>query len=85
MKRMKFFWRRFTLQRLQLKSLRNSKDSERYSEQKRVLFLLFKPTVMFSTENKNYDQNRLYKYTNALNAYCKSDELYKLAKKELVA
>lgn len=40
-------YRKIVLQRLQLKALKDHKDSTRYSEQKRVFLLLLRPTILF--------------------------------------
>jgi len=85
MNKVKFAYRKIILQRLQLKALKDHKDSERYSEQKQVFLLLLRPTVLFSSKNKTFEDNRLYKYTNTLNTYCKNDHLYNMVKEDLVA
>ncbi|MFR3687697.1 MAG: hypothetical protein ACLTXM_21985 [Enterococcus sp.] len=78
-------YRKIVLQRLQLKALKDHKDSTRYSEQKRVFLLLLRPTILFSAKNKGLEDNRLYKYTNTLNSYCKNDHLYKMIVEKLMS
>lgn len=85
MNAMKLAVRKLRLQLLQLKALKDVKHSQRYSEQKNVLFLLLsKPSVLFTTNHKNSKENQLFKYTNTLNRYVKDDHLYKMAKKYMV-
>ncbi|EMF0042571.1 hypothetical protein VBH21_14230 [Enterococcus hirae] len=73
-------FRKLRLQRLQLKSLSDMKDSERYQEQKAVYnMLLTKPSVLFTDKRFDSNENRLYKYTNTLNKYAKNEKYYKEA------
>lgn len=76
--------RKLNLQRLELKSLSDMKDSQRYKEQKAVLkLLLSEPKVLFSDQRFDAKENELYKYTNHLNRYAGNKEHYKMAVKFL--
>lgn len=76
--------RKLNLQRLELKSLSDMKDSQRYREQKAVLkLLLTEPEVLFTTKRFDVKENSLYKYTNHLNRYAENKEYYKMAVKFL--
>lgn len=78
MSKVKLGFRKLNLQRLQLKSLSDMKDSERYKEQKAVLkLLLTRPSLLFTDKRFDSKENRLYKYTNTLNRYAKNEEYYK--------
>lgn len=69
--------RKFNLQILQLKSLRDVKQTERYKEQRKVLFMLaVSPFVLFTSKRMDTQDNALYKYANTLTASAKDDELY---------
>lgn len=83
MNRLKLAGRKLNLQRLQLKSLRDMKHTERYKEQRKVLFLLFLPTVLFNVNKLNIEKNPLYKYANVLNSNVQNDEFYQLTKEVL--
>ncbi|MGG5315393.1 hypothetical protein [Enterococcus sp. AZ072] len=76
--------RKLNLQRLELKSLSDMKDSQRYKEQKAVLQLLLRePEVLFTTKHFDSKNNKLYKYTNHLNRYTMTKEYYNMAVKFL--
>ncbi|EGO7558471.1 hypothetical protein [Enterococcus faecalis] len=69
--------RKVNLQRLQLKSLSDAKNTERYKEQRKVLFMLaLSPLVLFTSKRMDTQYNSLYKYANTLTASAKDDELY---------
>ena len=77
MNKLTMAFRKLHLQYAQVKQLRNDANVYRYKEQRDVLFLLLKsPSVLFSSEYKDYTNNRLYKYTNILVGYSQTKEDY---------
>jgi hypothetical protein len=77
-------FRKLRLQYAQVKSLKNDANEARYKEQRDVLLLLLKsPSLLVSTERKDYSKNRLYKYTNVLIGYSKNKEDYQMLLNEI--
>ena len=70
MSKLALAFRKLRLQYAQVKALKNDANDARCKEQRDVLWLLLKsPSLLVSTERKDYSKNRLYKYTNVLLGY----------------
>lgn len=84
MSKLALAFRKLRLQYAQVKALKNDANDARCKEQRDVLWLLLKsPSLLVSTERKDYRKNRLYKYTNVLLGYSQNKKDYQMLLNEV--